>query len=183
MKMNKTIIGKVKNGNYYLKTYSDGTKIRYTKDGKFKPKKPEVVNLKITNRCNLKCPMCSENSLSYGKHGNIMKLWFITNLNPYTEINITGGNPLEHPDLIPFLKRCRKHKLICNLVLHQEHFMKNIRLIKRLYEEKLIHGLNISLKEADKFFVNAISKYPNAVISVTILFWIINLRICTKRIN
>lgn len=109
---------------------------------------------------------CHENSVVGGKHGDILGAKFIDTLHPYTEIAIGGGNPLEHPDLIPFLKKLKSLKMIPNMTINQVHFMKNKDLIKYLIDNELIYGLGVSLVSANESFINEISKYPNAVIHV-----------------
>ena len=159
------LIGRVKNGNYWICMFSDGTKIRKNGLNFFEPEKPESMDLKITNSCHgTNCKFCHEDSGPKGKHGDIMNLKFIDTLLPYTELAIGGGNPLEHPDLIPFLKKCKKKKLICNMTVNQVHFMNNQELIKQLVDEKLIYGLGISLVSINDKFLNAVKQYPNAVI-------------------
>ena len=164
--MNKKILGKVRNGNYDMLLLEDGTKIRYTKEDKFLPEKPESMDIKITNKCNMNCPFCHEDSIPDGKHGDILNAKFIETLNPYTELALGGGNPLEHPDLIPFLKKCKKLKLVANITINQKHFEDNQELIKKLVDEKLIYGLGVSLTSPTDNFIELISKYPNAVIHV-----------------
>ena len=139
-------LGSYKNGNYRVTILEDGTKIRYTPDNEYRPVKPESMDLKITNRCTgTNCMYCHEKSGPEGEHGDIMNLKFIDTLLPYTEIALGGGNVLEHPDLVPFLEKCKKRKLICNVTFNQVHFMSNLDFIKGLIEKKLIHGVGVSL--------------------------------------
>ena len=158
------VLGSYKNGNYNVKIFKDGTKIRFNKLDNLTPEKPESMDLKICNRCDIGCPMCHENSVKDGAIGDILNMKFLETLLPYTEIAIGGGNPLEHPDLIPFLKKCKDLKLIPSMTVNQIHFMKEQQLIKFLVEEQLIYGLGISLVSANDKFLNAVSQYPNAVI-------------------
>lgn len=158
---------KVKNGNYTM--YIDletGTKIRKNDLDCFIPEKPESMDIKITNKCDRGCAFCHENSTPDGLHGDIMNLKFIETLLPYTELAIGGGNPLTHPDLIPFLEKCKALKLIPNMTINQYHFMKPeyAELIDKLVSERLIYGLGVSLTNASEEFINKIKKYPNAVI-------------------
>lgn len=156
---------KVHNGNYDI--YFDletGTKIRKNDLDCFIPEKPESMDYKITNKCDRGCPFCHEDSRPDGKHGDIMNDKFIETLNPYTELAIGGGNPLEHPDLVPFLKKCKKLKLIPNMTVNQIHFMKNQKKIKDLVDKKLIYGLGISLVSITDEFLKLVKDYPNAVI-------------------
>lgn len=158
------VLGSYKNGNYNVKIFKDGTKIRFNKLDNLTPEKPESMDLKICNRCDIGCPMCHENSVKDGAIGDILNMKFLETLLPYTEIAIGGGNPLEHPDLIPFLKKCKDLKLIPSMTVNQIHFMKEQQLIKFLVEEQLIYGLGISLVSANDKFLDAVSQYPNAVI-------------------
>jgi MoaA/NifB/PqqE/SkfB family radical SAM enzyme len=160
---------KVKNGNYTM--YLDletGTKIRKNDLDFFDPEKPESMDIKITNKCDMGCAFCHENSTPDGIHGDIMNLKFIETLLPYTELAIGGGNPLTHPDLIPFLEKCKVLKLVPSMTINQYHFMKPEyeELIDKLVNEKLIYGLGVSLTVASDEFINKIKKYPNAVIHI-----------------
>ena len=88
-----------KNGNYrVLIDLETGTKIRENDLDFFRADFPESFDVKITNRCDIGCAFCHENSTCDGKHGNILFAGFIDKLHPYTEIAIGGGNPLAHPD-------------------------------------------------------------------------------------
>jgi MoaA/NifB/PqqE/SkfB family radical SAM enzyme len=110
--------------------------------------------------------MCHENSTPDGKCGDIMSEGFIDKLHPYTELAIGGGNPLEHPDLVPFLEKCKRSKLIPSMTVNQIHFMKNRHFLKELVEQRLIYGLGISLTHASEEFIGAVKEFPNAVIHV-----------------
>lgn len=52
------LLGVTQNGNYTLKFLSDGTKIRYTEEDEFIPDRPESMDIKITNKCNMGCRYC-----------------------------------------------------------------------------------------------------------------------------
>lgn len=158
------LLGSIKNGNYNIHIFEDGTKIRENDLDFFDPEKPESMDIKITNKCDKGCPFCHENSLPNGEHGDIMNLKFLDTLLPYTELAIGGGNPLEHPDLVPFLQRCKELKLIPNITVNQAHFEKNAAEIDYLVKNKLIYGLGISLVLPTKSFIKQVKKYPNAVI-------------------
>ena len=160
------LIGTTQNGNYTITMFSDGTKVRFCKEDTYIPTKPESMDLKITNKCDRNCMWCHEASSSSGEHGDIMNLPFIKTLNPYTEIAIGGGNPLEHPDLEQFLILCKEHNLICNMTVNQYHFERYFDSIKELVDNKLIYGLGISLMEPTPEFIELVKEIPNAVIHV-----------------
>lgn len=160
-------IGRYVNGNYSVSIFNNGTKIRETEDTSFIASFPENIDIKITDQCDLGCAMCHEGSTITGKHGDILNAKFIDSLNPYTELAIGGGNPLSHPDIIKFLARCRAKRIIANMTVNQVHFMKNIELINNLIEDKLIHGLGVSLTNVnDERFISTVSKYPNVVLHI-----------------
>ena len=160
------ILGRYKNGNYTVTILRDGTKIRANNLDCFIPEKPESMDVKITNCCDMGCPMCHEDSKPDGKHGNILNIPFFDTLNPYTEIAIGGGNPLSHPDLIPFLEQLKSKKLIPSMTVNQVHFMDNLDLIQDLVDRELIYGIGISLLSPNGKFMSAVSRFPNAVIHV-----------------
>lgn len=156
---------KIHNGNYDIYFDLDtGTKIRKNNLDCFIPEKPESMDYKITNKCDKGCAFCHEDSKPDGKHGDIMNDKFIETLLPYTELAIGGGNPLEHPDLIPFLEKCKKLHLIPNMTINQVHFIKYFDLVKKLIDEKLIYGLGVSSVVITEDFITKIKQFPNAII-------------------
>lgn len=161
------ILGSYKNNDYTCTMFSDGTKIRWNDKDSFNPIKPESIDLKITNMCNMECGMCHENSTPDGKHGDILNLPFIETMFPYSEVAIGGGNPLTHPDLIEFLEHLKERKIIASMTVNQLHFMHNIDLLKELTDKKLIYGLGISyIGGCHKNCIEAIKQFPNAVVHV-----------------
>lgn len=162
----RSVIGVYKNGNYNVAMLSDGTKIRSCKDGKMIPAFAESLDVKLTNKCDMCCKFCHEDSKPDGKHGNIMNVPFIDSLHPYTELAIGGGNPLEHPQLEEFLAYCKDRKLIVNMTVNQVHFEKEFDRIKNLVNDKFIYGLGVSLVNPTPEFINMIREIPNAVIHI-----------------
>lgn len=156
------------NGNYTVSIDLDtGTKIRENDLDFFEAEFPESMDLKITNKCHNGCAFCHENSTRDGKHGDIMSPSFIDKLHPYTEIAIGGGNPLEHPDLVPFLEKLKSLKMIPSMTIRQNDFMDNLELITELADKKLIYGLGISLVTTKQDgFIETVQKFHNAVIHV-----------------
>lgn len=155
-----------KNGNYEvdidLKT---GTKIRHNDLDCLIPDRPESMDITISTYCENDCPMCYSGCSKNGKHADILSPSFIDNLEPYTELALNGNEPL-HPDLVPFLHKCRELKLIPSLTVNQNTFMKNIELLKKLSDDKLIYGLGVSLNNPTDEFIEAVSKFPRAVVHV-----------------
>jgi hypothetical protein len=159
------LIALYQNGNYSVKLYSDGTKIKTTKDDKFIASFPDSMDLKITDYCDMNCPMCHEKSSVNGKHGNLNED-FLSTLKRGTELAIGGGNPLSHPDLIPFLARMKKQGVICNLTVNESHLKKDRELIDELISQNLIYGLGVSIKSYNEYAVSFAKSYKNTVLHI-----------------
>lgn len=136
-------------------------------------KKQYVYNLETTCHTyianNFLVHNCHEDSRPDGKHGDILHLPFLDSIHPYTELAIGGGNPLAHPDLVPFLRLLKERKLIPNITVNKIHFMENIPLLQELTEQGLIYGLGISYldwAEDTPEFIEAVKQFPNAVIHI-----------------
>lgn len=156
-----------KNGNYNVYIDLDnGTKIRKNDEDYFIPNTVESMDIKITNMCNMGCPMCHENSTIDGKHGDILSPSFLDNLHPYTELAIGGGNILEHPDIDEFLERCKERKFICNITVNQRHFIENYDRIKNWVDNKLVYGVGVSLNEPSNDLIKLMHSIPNSVLHV-----------------
>lgn len=160
------LIGDYINGNYTVKIFDDGTKIRETEEDEFKAKFPESMDVKITNYCDMNCPMCHEGSTLEGKHGDLLNVDFINTLHPYTELALGGGNPLSHPQLIEFLQICRSKRIIVNMTVNQKHFMEEQEYIQFLINHKLLTSLGVSLVNVTDEFINTIQQYPNIVLHI-----------------
>lgn len=161
-----SILGHYQNGNYHTWIYSDGTKIRVSKEDDFKPEFAENMDIKICNRCDMGCPYCHEGSTPDGKLGDILNEKFIDTLHPYQEVALGGGNVLEHPSLVPFLKKLQERKVIANVTLHQNHFLNNLEFIKSIIEQKLVYGVGVSLSNITPDLIKAAQTIPNVVIHV-----------------
>ena len=161
------LVGHYRNGNYTVRLYDDGTKVRETDGDSFIPEFPESMDLKITDRCDMGCPFCHENSTPTGAHGDILDLPFLETLHPYTEIAIGGGTPLSHPDLIPCLRKLRRLDLIPNITVNQKHFLENVPLLLELTGQRLIYGLGVSYTGGPVGeLIPALQRFPNAVLHV-----------------
>lgn len=159
-------IGFYRNNNYTVSLFNEGTKIRRTEDEEFKPIFPESMDVKISNQCDMGCPMCHENSTVDGKIGDIMNAKFIDTLHPYTEMALGGGNVLTHPDLVPFLRKLKLRHIFPSITVNQKHFMKDLYLIKELVDERLIYGLGISVVDLNSEFLEIVKQFPNAVLHI-----------------
>ena len=153
------------NGNYRVKLFEDGTKVKETTEDCFRASFPDSIDLKITNYCDLNCPMCHELSSSSGKEGNLNSE-FLNSLKKGTELAVGGGNPLSHKDLLSFLKRMKDKGIICNLTVNEKHLLKNMNLLQELIDNKLIYGLGVSLNVVNDEVVEFAKRNNNVVFHV-----------------
>lgn len=159
-----------KNGSYTVMILDDGTKIRYNKSNIYKPSRVESMDIKITNQCDMGCPMCHENSLPNGVHADVINNSIIDSIPPYTELAIGGGNPLAHPYLNYFLHKCKERKLIANITVNKKHFIDNFDFIFRFYKCNYINGIGISVFDITDEEIEMIKKVDgvcHVIIGVT----------------
>lgn len=155
-----------KNGNYtVMLDLSNGSKMRFNDLDNLTPDHAESIDVTISTYCEAGCAFCYAGCSKNGKHADIMSPSFIENLPPYTELALNGNEPL-HPDLVPFLEKCKSLKLVPSITVNQTTFMKNIDLLKQLSDNRLIYGLGVSLTNASDGFIKAVQQFPNAVIHV-----------------
>jgi len=136
-----------KNGNTIVEIQEDGTKIRYVPDNvPALPLYPESIDMKITNKCDLGCLMCHEQSIPNGIHGNLNHP-IINSLHPYTEVAIGGGDPMGHPDIEKFLKKLKEKNVIANITVHWRSFDANFDTLIKWAADGLVHGIGVSVNE------------------------------------
>ncbi len=158
-----SLLAKYKNGNYTVKIYSDGTKIKGApRQEPFIAAFPDSIDLKITNYCDMNCPMCHENSSTKGQHAELFHAFFET-MTAGTEVAIGGGNPLSHPELEKFLVYLKERRIIANITVNEQHFLQNAELLDRFMHQNLIHGLGISLNAYDPKTLDFALEHPNVV--------------------
>lgn len=153
-----------KNGNMTV-TIDDtnGTRECFTMDDEFHPDFPLNIDVMISQKCEYGCPQCYAGCTPNGKHADLFGFEFIESLHSYTELalNINSEVPPRFEDFLWFL---REKSIITNVTVNQKFLEKNSEYIDKLYENKLIYGLGVSLSNATPEFVQLVKKYPNAVI-------------------
>lgn len=157
-----------KNGNVTVTIdMSTGTKTREW-DGDMKVEFPESIDIKITNKCNLNCPFCHEDSIKTGAHGDLDRvLDELKSLPRGIELAIGGGNALVHPELPGFLRTCAKRGHICNITVNQLHLKDESTFfqVRQLSLGGLIHGIGISYNEkANVEDIDFLMKYSRNVV-------------------
>jgi organic radical activating enzyme len=150
----KKITDKIKNGNYYI-LYGDmfgkKEKVRLQVDSipDMIPEYPELVDMKITNACEHKCPFCYMGSTPKGNHaewGNIHKI--INLFKKKTEFALGGGNVLLHPDFKNIVKYIYNNNHIANITIRYD----DIKTINESTDikyaiNKYVSGIGISVQK------------------------------------
>jgi hypothetical protein len=79
---------------------------------------PELVDLKITNRCSSGCSHCYQNSTPSGQHaspGALARAAEVLATLGVMEVAIGGGEPTENPDLGTFVEMLRQRRIVANV--------------------------------------------------------------------
>lgn len=137
--------------------YSSGSRLRFmTEDGDPIPEYPELIDLRITNKCDHGCKFCFMNSNMKEKNADIRELLsFINSLTVKTEFSIGGGNILLYPDLEKLFKTLNRKGHIVNTTINVadcDKIMKS-KKIKKLFID-YVDGIGVSIfsvEDADKF--------------------------------
>jgi hypothetical protein len=161
------LLSKYKNGNYSVKLYDNGTKIRFTKANTYESEFPENIDIKITDYCDAGCPFCHEGSSVKGTHGDLLSYDFYKSLRPGTELAIGGGNPLSHPQLDMFLYIMREQGIICNITVNSKHLNSDaIHRLEQLVAQKYIYGIGVSVNRYNPEAIEFAKTHNNVVIHV-----------------
>lgn len=89
---------------------------------------PELVDIKITEKCNSDCPWCYQNSNHHGKHSD----WYYLSLIAEKlgelecfEVALGGGEPTIHPDFPSILENFRKNGIVPNFTTRRFDWVNN----------------------------------------------------------
>ena len=111
------------------------------------PEYPELIDLRITNRCDHGCKFCFMNSNMNEKDADIDELrYIIRNLKTRTEFSIGGGNILLYPHLESLFKTLDENGHIINVTINVADCAKivNDKRFKKLFA-KYVDGIGVSV--------------------------------------
>ena len=143
------------NGNYQVKIKKDGTKIRTCFEGHFKAKRPETIDVNLSNYCENNCDYCYLAATKEGETADVKKDKFFETIPPFTELAVNFFNKKEL--LLKNLEIFKKRKFLTNLTIHYSDFIKNKEWLLELQKKQLVFGIGVSvtskieLKEFDNF--------------------------------
>ena len=159
------LIAKYKNGNYTVRLFDNGTKIRMNKLDNLTPDFAESMDVTVTTVCNGHCDYCYLGCTENGKHADLTDPIFDT-VHAGTEMAI-NANDLTHPGLEDFLIKMKEKGVFTNVTINQRHLMPNIDKLVDWQKRELVWGIGVSLtNSADPNFIPNIQKLNNVVVHV-----------------
>jgi len=144
-----------------------GTKIRETEDDEFRPDFAECCDVHISDLCDNGCEFCYAGCSLDGEFGELINWKFFDTLHPYTEMAINLQDPMPN-DILVFLEKMKEKKIIVNVTVNQNHFMRSMfRNDLELFQKLgLIKGIGISLTNPTDEFIRLTKDFKNVVIHV-----------------
>jgi len=164
--MKSQLLYEYKNGNYTVRLYSDGTKIRTTMEDDFVPSFPESMDINISNKCSNNCPFCYINASEKGEHGDL-ELPFFNTIPKGVEIAI---NYADHPGLPAFLDKMKEQGAVVNITVNQKDLIKDgvLDFLINAQNEKKIYGIGVSAISYSLELASALSKLKNVVLHLVL---------------
>lgn len=117
----------IKNGDRF--TFSFDKEMNPTR-----PTSPFLIDMKITDYCEMGCKYCYQSSTKKGQHAefdtikNILSEINQNNILPF-EIAIGGGEPTQHPEFLDILERIKEMDIVPNFTT------RNLKYIEENYEK------------------------------------------------
>lgn len=107
----------------------DGAKIRLGFGKYDKATWPELVDIKISDWCDLGCTFCYQDSTLLGKHASWRNLLYIVDElseKKVFEVALGGGETTAHPKFIPLLQEFREAQVIPNFTTKKPAAVRNL---------------------------------------------------------
>lgn len=165
------ILGTYTNGNYRVKIYNDGTKIRMTDADHFSPSFAESMDMKVTDCCDGKCSFCYANAYPGGKGVDMVDqdvLNFLNSIHPYTEVAI-NLNDMSWTYLPTLLKHLSSNRVIVNGTINIRHMTPKNRVTLNYWQHNnMLKGLGISIlsRQDLEAVPDILSSFDNTVFHV-----------------
>lgn len=103
----------------------------------YRPDKPELVDLKITDFCPFGCTWCYQDSKPTGKHADyqeIAHLYYEFKHNSIFEVALGGGEPTMHPDFLKIIKGFKREGVIVNFTTKNHKWYKKADFVQTVLE-------------------------------------------------
>ena len=140
------LLTKYQNGNYTVRLFNDGTKIRMNNLDNFTPSFAESMDVTITEKCNGHCKYCYLNCTEDKPHADLTNP-ILDTVHAGTEMAI-NANDMTHPGLEDFLIRMKEKGVFVNITINQKHLKQNVDKLKDWQNQELVWGIGISLTDS-----------------------------------
>lgn len=114
------------------------------------PKKmgtPELVDVKITDYCDIGCAYCYQGSTTEGKHAKIDDVKLLARelfKAGVLEVAIGGGEPTRHPQFVEILEIFNAHGIVANFTTRDLSFLKDDDLRERIFAASKSIAVSVS---------------------------------------
>jgi len=145
------LLAKYKNGNYIVRLFDDGTKIRMNDLDNLTPDFAESMDVTVTERCSGTkdsplCKYCYLNCNETKPHADLTNPIFDT-VHAGTEMAI-NANDMTHPGLEDFLIKMKDKGVFINITINQKHLKQNVERLMDYQNRQLVWGIGISLTDS-----------------------------------
>jgi len=143
---------------------SDKIRLSFNKPEGFEPTKsqyPELVDLKITDYCDIGCNWCYQDSTKKGQHApldQIKKIVDVLSNMGVLEIALGGGETTEHPDFKEIIAYIKERNIIPNFTTQSTKWMNSPENIKFVYENVGAFAISIKDSAAAKMFTEKLDE-------------------------
>lgn len=118
--------------------------------GSSEPRKmgtPELVDVKITDYCDIGCAYCYQGSTTEGKHAKIEDVRLLARelfKAGVLEVAIGGGEPTRHPQFVEILEIFNAHGIVANFTTRDLSFFKDEELRERIFAASKSIAVSVS---------------------------------------
>ena len=133
------LLAKYKNGNYTVRLFDDGTKIRMNDLDNLTPDFAESMDVTITEKCNGGCKYCYLNCTEDKQHADLTNPIFDT---------VHPGTEMAHPGLEDVLIKMKDKGVFVNITINQKHLKQNVETLRDYQNRQLVWGIGISLTDS-----------------------------------
>jgi len=120
------------------------------REGKERPLAPELIDLKVTNKCNANCDCCYMSSHSNGKHASYE--WIVEQIYSLPErplqIALGGGEPTLWPYLTDFVQICHALGIVVNTAVGPNP---DLEVLQQISQPNYMSAIGISYINESKF--------------------------------
>lgn len=157
-----------KDNNYWtIFNRNTGLKIRMSFDtaGEIEASKsaaPELIDIKITDKCDHNCAYCYQASNKNGYHSSKETMIYIADacaIMKVFEVALGGGDPISHPDIIDIIKEFKTKKIIANLSTKSTAWLSNDSFRNAIFENCGTVAFSVSTLKETQDIITELKKY------------------------